>query len=161
MNENMLLYYKGVLEDLESKKAPLKAQIAELEQLIEGIRKNMPSKLLNALMTTPLASTEPEERFKNMSMRWAILQYLSEVTPESRPTSDIASSLISGGFPNSLNFNSKVSAILSQMAAKNEAVRDDQEWKISQHGRDIWEAIKVGDKYINRHLLNAASEGDV
>jgi hypothetical protein len=157
MSDSIYVYYQGVLQDLEERKAPLEAKLKEIEALMEGIQKLMPAKPLYRVSVTSL------ERYKNMSMRWAILQHLTEFADSALPTAEIANGLSTNGFEPTGSFNSKVSAILSQMVTKNEVEKDGQNWMISDHGRVMWESIKHSEKYINRHVLSSlgmVTEGD-
>jgi hypothetical protein len=158
MNE----HYQAVLNDLLQKREPLlkqmddlAAKIEEFNLLIEGIRTAMTNSALGVSGLSGSSSDvePPSSYYKHMSMRWAILRLLADhCKGEAMPTSSIADCLIRGGFAQSSNFNSKVSAILSQMLGKGEVEKKNQDWAICGHGREVWDSIKKGDKYATRHL---------
>jgi hypothetical protein len=155
MNE----HYAAVLEDLKSRRIPITTEIeslskklSEIDLLISGINNmsvDVPSSDTISLLD-PFPS--PSMPYVLMSMRWAILYMLVEHTDTALTSAEIGSRLIKGGFNESSNFNSKVSAILSQMLVRTEVEKAEMGWVSSKHGEDVWKNIKIGDKFKNRHL---------
>lgn len=131
------------IDDLSKKVDQLSGVIAGLQEMLE-----LP---IERVALKAESSAEQDLPYKNMSMRWGVLNLLSEHTDHPLPTAEIAARLVAGGYPQSTNFNSKVSAILSQMLSKLEVAKDGQDWCIRQHGKEVWESIKRGEKYLNRH----------
>jgi len=87
-----------------------------------------------------------------MSVRWAVLFYLAEYSNAPQPIGAIADALKNGGsYSKAQSFNSNVSAVLSQMAAKGEIKKDDDGFALTDHGRAIWHGIRNSEKFINRH----------
>jgi hypothetical protein len=154
--KNMNEHYIAVLADLTARRKPIASEInalakrlEELDALINGIQ-SVAVKTDKAASDTP-GPLDSTVDYSDMSMRWAILYMLTEHTTNTLTTAEISSRMTAGGFILSPNFNSKVSAILSQMSAKDEVERDEFGWAISTHGKEVWKSIKVGDKFINRH----------
>ena len=68
------------------------------------------------------------------------------------PTGQIANALREGGAANAKkpNFNSIVSAILSQMVAKGELLRTGSGFTVTATGRSAWDAIEKSERFVNR-----------
>ncbi len=157
-------HFVGVLTTFETKEQNLTKQIGELQSELnryQGLITDL-KKELEQISSTSIGFAVQEllnakdDPYKNMSMRWAILYLLAEHTDTALPTAEIASRILAGGdFTNSSNFTSKVSAILGQMVAKGELERFGPDWRILPLGREIWETIKKGEKFLNRHTHGA------
>lgn len=145
----------AVYEHLDQKRQKLKKEYEEVELTLLGIRREIAA--LRVMQAPLFSEAERPERmkFQNISMRWAILWFLSEsVGPLHTP--NIADGLRAGGVSERPNFNSIVSAILSQMGQKGEVERTDSGHQLTDDGRQIWEGIQRSDKFLNRHTVPAS-----
>ena len=103
-----------------------------------------------------------EGMYARISVRWAIFFYLAEHVKE-RPQAigSIAAALKAGGSATKgQNFNSNVSAVLSQMVAKGELTKSDEGFAISDLGWAAWHAIKNSEKFITQ-AVPVSEEGEV
>lgn len=156
-SDQMDEHYRAVLRDLEQRQLACQKELAELEQTISAIRNLLPSAqpqldlAANRMMRS--AQDNASGKYANMSVRWAVLNLLAENAPGPMPTSEIASSLLKGGIrSSSRNFNSNVSAVLSTMANTREEVETvEGNYKITEHGREVWNAIKLSEPYRTRN----------
>jgi hypothetical protein len=156
--KNMNEHYSAVIADLNARRKPIMSeidsltkQLGQLDSLIAGIKTHGGSDEMYIRPQMTVHIGWEADTYTDMSMRWAIMYMLAEHTQKQLPTAEIGPRLIAGGFVESPNFNSKVSAILSQMQGKNEVSRSDEGWGITTAGRDVWKNIKSGDKFITRH----------
>ena len=97
-------------------------------------------------------------KYSNMSVRWAILKLLGEDTHNPMATGDVATELEKGGVTTrGQRFASIVSAVLSDMKNKKEEVEttDDGMYRLSENGRQVWEAVKNSARYLNRTSTSA------
>jgi hypothetical protein len=145
MNAN----YHAVLADLEAKKDRLTKELKIVGDAIAGIRSLMGAAVVHppafvspvgwGQMAQPI--TRAEDRFADISVRWAVLWLLSEADHSMR-TADIVEALRDGGYPQkSPNFSNAVSAVLSNMKGKGE-VSGLGEYALTETGRAVWNGIR-------------------
>jgi hypothetical protein len=144
----------AVQEHLDRKRQKLKREYEEIEATLAGIRREIATQRTTQATLFPEAERSPARaKFQNISMRWAILWLLSE-TLGSLQTPTVADSLRNGGVAERQNFNSIVSAILSQMAQKGEVERIDNAYQLTDSGRQVWDGVQRSEKFLNRHLIS-------
>lgn len=157
VQQTLLNHLMASYEHLESKRLRLRKEYEELDATLQGLRKEIVK--LRGIQPQLFPSSAIPERsvYQNISIRWAILWLLSEaVGPMTTP--NIADALRNGGVAERPNFNSIVSAILSQMAQKAEVERIDNAWLLTIPGRSVWDSIKRSDKFLNRHNVPIQEE---
>ena len=144
-SEEMSKHYQAVLNDLEQRRQHCQKELAELEQAIAFMRKPFPPQAAHNVYPG---------KYSNMSVRWAILNLLAEDAAAPMPTSEVAEALQEGGISSrGKNFSSNVSAVLSQMTReRNETEQVGGGYRISEHGREVWEGIKNTEQYQTRQL---------
>lgn len=140
--------YHAVLEDLEKQRNEYLFKVREVEIAISSLRKLMPEEVRAVAAAVEIARPAPlirSQKFANMSVRWAILYFLSEDATGPISTGAIAEALVAGGITSaSKNFAGNVSAILSDMNHnKNEVISTDSGWVISDKGKSAWIHIKA------------------
>lgn len=99
--------------------------------------------------------------FKGLSVRWSILWLLFDYVSNPMPVSEIAQTLRQRGIESkSQNFNSNVSAVLSQMSAKDppEVESDGGHFRLTKHGREIWSGIQEAHPKFREHLAKLEAE---
>lgn len=160
MEDALINKLLAVYEHLEAKRQRLRREHEEIEATLAGIRKEIAALRVVQPHLFPEVEGPASMTYRNISLRWAILWILSEaVTPQT--TTGIADLLRQGGVPERRNFNSIVSAILSQMASKTEIQREGNGYKLTDTGRSAWEAIRRSERFLNRHLsLDRNGEGE-
>lgn len=160
MDETLLDQLKAVYEHLEAKRQRLKREHDEIEVTLAGLRREIGILRNIQPQLFPAASIPERAIYQNISIRWAILWFLSEsVGPVQTPV--IANALRNGGVAERPNFNSIVSAILSQMAQKAELERAGEGgYQLTDIGRAVWDGIKRGEKFLNRHSSPVGIEAD-
>ena len=173
--------YAIVLKDLNDQRQALKAECvrlerecAEIDQLIEGIRKRLPvvevarrertyvlspevlqdvafgtptttPPVAGTLTTTPLLA--------GMSMRWGILTVLGADGVWLMPAANVVELLRKGGLQAKEDkLKSNVSAVLSRMVANGELTNSGSSYEITKRGRDALALIHVGTKATFQNL---------
>lgn len=159
--ENMLDHYQAVLRDLEQRRTRLQAELKDVEETAGRIRKLMSPQvsLFGPTPTIPVPSVAvSQSRYSGMSVRWAILCLLAEDAPRPLGTGEIAQILRDGGITSqSRSFNSNVSAVLSVMANnRGEVETIEGGYRLTAHGRDVWNGIKLTPQYQNRLSAGAS-----
>jgi hypothetical protein len=157
MDTSLIDNLMAVQEHLDRKRQKLKRDYEEIEATLSGIRREIAAQRTGQAALFPEVERAPARtKFQNISMRWAILWLLSEsLGPMQTPS--IADALRDGGVAERPNFNSIVSAILSQMAQKREVERiDSSGYQLTDDGRQIWEGVQRSEKFLNRHLISAS-----
>jgi hypothetical protein len=160
--DNVMDHYQAVLSDLELRRSRCQKELADLEQTIAGIRKLLASSA-SLFVGTPITSrtaepsSNPEEKYANMSQRWAILKFLAEDATGPMKAAEIAIALLNGGVrSNGKDFAGNVSAVISTMKAKGEVEQaEDGGHRLTDNGRLAWAAIKHSPKYVNRGAVSA------
>ena len=167
--------YSVVLRDLEERHHKYEEEITRKIQerdTLAGIIKNLRLFMLSSQQSLPFIHSRPipdadlgcppskDEQavgiYTNLSTRWAILYLLGEIAPnEVMGRSDIAKMLTDGGITSSAqNFASNVSAVLSGMVNERKEVEQvDGGFRITGHGRDVWEGIKQTPQWRSRNSV--------
>ncbi|MFI5087382.1 MAG: hypothetical protein ACHP7I_03225 [Terriglobales bacterium] len=149
--DNLLEHYQIVLQDLERKRAKYKADLADIEQAIGGIRKLMAT---NASLFAAMPQQAQPAKYAGMSVRWAIMNFLAEDVGNVPivDTATIAQALLNGGITSrGQNFNSNVSAVLSTMKERGEVEQlETGSYQLTPHGANVWHTIKLTPQYRNR-----------
>jgi hypothetical protein len=151
MEERLLDNLIAVYEHLERKRMRLKKEYDEVEETLAGVRREIAVFRNVQPQLFPEADRPQRAMFQNISMRWAILWLLSENAAGPATTPNVADLLRDGGFAERPNFNSIVSAILSQMVGKGEVAKTDGGYVLTHNGASAWDAIRRSDKFLNRH----------
>jgi hypothetical protein len=149
MNE----HYAAVLADLRQRRAKLETDLRDVEAAISGIQR-----LVNTATQGPpsqdiavhqSAQTERDTvRFRNISVRWGVLWFLSEAESFVK-TGEIAAALLDGGYKSeAVRFPNMVSAVLSAMKTKDEVQTNAEGgYRLTERGRNTWAAIRQGAKF--------------
>lgn len=147
--------YDVVLRDLESERQQVQEQLgalgARLKDLNHGIhvltQRINPDATISSQATLP--SRPPNQKYANMSVRWAILDLLSGST--AMATAEIADALISAGVQTrAANFANNVSAVLSTtMKEQHGEVQQlpDGKWELTDKGHEAIEYIRTTPKF--------------
>ena len=150
--DNIMEHYNAVLRDIRAKQAKYRQELAELDQAEIAIGKLLASQ---ASLFTAIPQSNPAARYSNMSVRWAVLNLLSEDATGPLATPEIARRLEEGGITTKgARFSSIVSAVISTMKAKGE-VEGEGTYQLTQMGREAWQHIKITPRYMNRGLSSA------
>jgi hypothetical protein len=147
-------HYRAVLEDLQRQRNLLNLKITEIDQAISSLHRLIPEDVKPDMpvQAHPKPYVAPGQlslgtvgRYSGMSVRWAILNLLSEDATGPMGTGEIAVALRQGGITsNAANFAGNVSAILSVMSKqKGEATAVEDGWVISPIGRQAWAHIRA------------------
>jgi len=163
MDKDLYDHYKAVLaaeeteaKQLESEKQRIEAKlevvhasIARILAKLSAYEEAIAPKTIN-LFAAPLVVPE-RLKYAGMSVRWGILNLMADSGVDQLGTTNIADALIAGGVrSNGQNFNANVSAVVSEMhRKKNELEPGDADgtYRITQHGREVWESIKHTPQY--------------
>ncbi len=149
-------HYTAVIDDLRRRRGKLETEIREIDALIRSLERVASAPAGPALSTPPpsavaeLATKVPtNRRYSNISVRWAVLWYLTEFAEGDQKTAEIASALESGGnHSGASRFGNAVSAVLSTMKSKDEVeIGTDGGYRVSDVGRRNWTHIKLGKKF--------------
>jgi hypothetical protein len=145
-------HYKAVLDDFLQQRRQHQLKIEEIDSAITVLRRMWPVESGVSVSTAGLAS-KPDElpytvtagKYTGMSVRWAVLNLLSEDTTKPLTTGLIADALEAGGIvSSSKTFAGNVSAVLSGMNhERNEVISTNDGWIISDKGREVWAHIKA------------------
>jgi hypothetical protein len=155
----MTIDFREVLRQLEERKSyrevEFKREMEGIEETISGLKKMLAGQSQPPLFAiTPQHVAEiPAGKFADMSVRWAILNFLAEDAVGPMPTGKIAEALEAGGLrsKSGKSFSSNVSAILSVMAKhRGEVEGIDGGFRLTQSGRSAWEAIQNTPQYASR-----------
>ncbi|HWT65986.1 MAG TPA: hypothetical protein VN151_07710 [Terracidiphilus sp.] len=155
MEETLLNNLLAVYDHLEHKRQKLKKEYEDVEQVLTGVRREISALKATQALLFPESERPERKKYQNISMRWAILWHLSEsVGPLQTPT--VADGLREGGVSERPNFNSIVSAILSQMSQKSEVERVEGGYRLTNSGQQTWDGIRRSEKFLNRHTVPAS-----
>jgi|SRR5271157_347088 len=156
--ENMLDHYNAVMRDLEQRISRCEQEMRGYRETLSQIRK-LASAQTSLFVSAPTSNVPSvavsQARYSGMSVRWAILCLLAEDAPKPLGTGEIARILTDGGITSrGAKFSSNVSAVLSGMKTREPApeVEDAENggYRLTQHGRDVWNGIKLTAQYQNR-----------
>lgn len=149
ISPDLKTHYDVVIRDLESRKNTHRHAIEEHKRALEEIDQTISGiKNLNARMNGSQAwgiSPAAGQKYTTISMRWAILHILGEFH-DPMTSADIAEALKAGGANSrGKNFNSNVSAVLSNMKSAREEVTLSKsgKWAITETGRSMLDHIKA------------------
>lgn len=163
-NEN----YAIVLKDLESRHRQCEELIEQkrqeqqtLSSLISNLRSIMPSSQL----PLPIRAQHPSYgavpaheleisagKFVGISVRWAILYLLCELSDVPMATSEISKALLNGGMTSSArNFNANVSAVISGMVnGRKEVSLVEGKYQATDLGQDLFHGVQQTPQWIAR-----------
>ena len=160
MAEGLGIHYRAVLDDLQQRKQAYKDSIVELDRIIASMLQQLEAVAPSGSDFPAPGNDEPVVlgEYSDMSVRWAILKLLGEDTHNPMATGDVATALEKGGVTTrGQRFASIVSAVLSDMKNKKQEVEtaDDGMYRLSENGRQAWEAIKNSVRYQDRPSASA------
>jgi hypothetical protein len=153
--------YEKLLKDLEEQRAKreqeFKIEMEGLDEAISGLKKILGNQQPVAPQPQAAVVTTPEGSYAGMSVRWGILNLLGEHSNGALPTARIADALKTGGITSSgQNFNSNVSAVISDMTNKRlELESTESGYRLTDNGKSAWAAIKRTPQYVNRLSVTA------
>ena len=168
MNTEMQGHYQAVLIAERAERERIKGELSRLNQqlkLKEGVIATLTAAIeaeeaASRALAKPLPFATPvglgtvpaNAVFVGISVRWAILCLMSDYAREPMSTSDMAEALGAGGVRSgSVNFNSNVSAVVSDMVKNRKELEPvDTKYQITQQGRDVWKSIKDSRQYRQR-----------
>lgn len=166
MNNDLQAHYEAVLNAERAECERLRTEIKRFTQLLkqkEGVVAALASSLstddaMARILVKPLPFPQApitEARFEGISVRWAILSLMTDHTPDgdSLTPAQMSEALVAGGVRSGgVNFAANVSAVVSAMKAKNELepTGEGGTYRVTAHGRDVWQTIKVSRMYRNR-----------
>lgn len=137
--------YRAVLDDLLLQRNHYQFRITEIESGIAALRRLMPHEQSQVAKPRqePLLNVA-EGKYAGMSVRWGILELLTEDATGPMTTGQIADALRAGGTKSDgKNFASNVSAILSDMnRVRGEVESGPEGFTITASGRNAWIHIK-------------------
>ena len=177
--------YEVVLKDLEEKHHHCGEMIQRytdeqkaLVEAISTIRRFVPTTQEALPFPSPARETVTQERvsrkvmpppaapgfgiYSGISTRWAILFLFAENATGPMGRTDIAKVLTDGGITsNAQSFASNVSPVSSGMAKERnevEQVGDSGLYQITEHGREVWNGIKLSAQWRSRSVNNAQAQ---
>ena len=148
--------YEVVLKDLQTEQqqvhqqlAPLQARLRELHNTILTLSKKISPDAPLSLSRQPTPIRQPNLKYANLSVRWAILDILYE--SEGMNTAEIAEMLRENGVrTKAANFVNNVSAVLSTtMKERHTEVQQlsDGRWKLTENGKNAIDYIRTTSKF--------------
>lgn len=153
---NLAEHYRAVLADLQARKTRLIQEASELDPMISLTRRllgehgwqlGLPMSLSTPQTLMPAPASSDHHRFGNISVRWSVLWYLSELEGFTK-ASEITRGLKAGGYKSdSPNFGNIVAAVLSGLKTKGEVESSDLGYRLTASGHDVWSAIKSSAKF--------------
>jgi hypothetical protein len=162
----MLEHYQAVLADLTGKRDRVARELKDLDAGIAAIQRLMgpatspsispsawapPSEALPGSFraATTVRDHEPAINYNAMSLRWAVLAFLSDVATEPMGTGQIAEALRERGIQRETQspFGNVVSAVLSNLKAKGEVTTENGLHVLTDAGRSMWNHIKHSQKF--------------
>lgn len=148
MDEQVRKSYEISLRDLEQRCSEAKRQLATIQTRLKELHQT--AQMIHSLlhesdgMQMALLPNPETTKYAALSVRWAILSFLSDAK-QPLTAQEIADALITGGIQTEAsNFTNNVSSVLSQMRAKTpaEVATADGKWIISDNGRSAWRHIQ-------------------
>jgi hypothetical protein len=147
---NQAEHYRAVLDDLQKQRELHQFKITEIDKAVASLHRLIPEDAKQELPTpdysnVPINPVPQSGRYSGMSVRWAILNLLSEVATGPMNTGEIAAALREGGvLSGAAKFAGNVSAVLSVMCKqKGEVTSNGNGWVISAIGRQAWAHIRA------------------
>ncbi|HWY19817.1 MAG TPA: hypothetical protein VNX26_01285 [Candidatus Acidoferrum sp.] len=147
-------HYDAVLHDLEAQRTDVQQQVSTLQARLNDLHHSIStiSKCLipDTASSSPLPPSRPaSDKYAFMSVRWAILDLLSDSQPKTTP--EIAEALIAAGVKTrAANFANNVSAVLSTaMRDQHAEVRQvpDGKWELTEKGKDASDYIRSTPRF--------------
>lgn len=142
--------YERMLHDLEFQQQKLQTELAKVEEAITTLQELIHPEPITEIVSV-YVSPAPEiaaDTFTNMSVRWAVLKYLSS-SRQAMKTTDIADALDKGGNPRASK--TTVSAVVSDMVNnRHELASVEDGYKLTDTGKAVWAAIEHSSRYRNR-----------
>lgn len=143
-------HYRAVLDDLQRQRDLHQLKMGEIDRAIAALHHLIPEDAKEALPTpnysnVPTTCVVNAGKYAGMSVRWAILNLLSEDATGPMSTGEIADALRHGGITSAgRNFSANVSAVLSDMNNKRgEVISRNDGWGISPSGKQAWAHISA------------------
>ncbi len=156
-------HYRAVLDDLQRQRDMYHLKIDEIDKAISSLHRLIPEHAKDDLPTpnyssVPSVSPVRAGKYAGMSVRWAILNLLSEDATGPMGTGEIADALRQGGITSAgKNFNANVSAVLSNMNnERNEVLSNEKGWVIAPAGRQAWAHIRVKRAAQQQELISSS-----
>jgi hypothetical protein len=160
MNESLREHLLATIAHLSTKRSHLLVQLQEIEEVLKSLRREEES-----LPSTPrIVFPEPprDGEYAKISVRWAVFLFLAEHANGPHPLGRIADALREGGSASKAqSFNSNVSAVMSQMVTKNELLKTEEGFSLTDHGKAVWHGIKNSEKFVNRNDQNVQSQPEL
>ena len=153
--------YQRTLSDLQMRRSKCIEELRKLDDAIQALTATMPS---SAPVITPstvsridrdeeisLPDEQPDELYKSMSVRWAILKLFCEhLEPGVTAATPIISALLQQG-GNAKATKPTVSAVISDMVnIRKELDSNESGYQLTANGRAAWNAISRSTKYLSR-----------
>jgi hypothetical protein len=146
-------HYEFVKNSLEMQRDDVQQQVANLQIRLNDLHHSIStiSKCLTPDTDAPSSRPpSPTRSYANISVRWAILDLLSDSQP--RTTAEIAETLLAAGIrTRATNFANNVSAVLSTTMLKepHTEVRQltDGKWELTEKGKAAIDYIRSTPKF--------------
>jgi hypothetical protein len=146
-------HYEAVLQHLEAQRDEVQQQVAALQARLNDLHHSIStiSSTLNVetpSLTAPPNSRPANQKYANMSVRWAILDWLNDTQPQS--TSEIADALLTAGVrTRAANFANNVSAVLTGMRDMEHEVQQvaDSKWELTDKGKSCIAYLRGTPKF--------------
>ena len=153
---NVKASYEVVLHDLEAERlqvqeelGKMQARLKELHNSISTLARRINPDALSP--SNPLTPSRPSnQKYVNMSVRWAILDLLND--SQAMTTADIAEALLAAGVQTkAANFANNVSAVWSTTMKEQPHVEvtqlPDGKWQLTDSGKRAIEYIRTTGKF--------------
>jgi hypothetical protein len=148
--EFLKTHYEAVLDDLKKERLDIQQNLASLNLRMRELNGSIDT-LEKRINPDPFsaAGRPSQQRYANISVRWAILDLL--FNSKALLTSEIAEALKAGGVQTkAANFANNVSAVLTTtMKDRHDEVRQlpDGRWELTETGRSAIEYIRTSPKF--------------
>lgn len=150
-------HYEAVLHDLQAEHQQVQQQVGSLQARLKELHNSISTlaKRLNPdappSSYSPAPSRPPNQKYANMSVRWAILDLLAD-SQKAMTTAEIADALLAAGVQTrAANFANNVSAVLSTtMREDHNEVQQlpDGKWELTEKGKEAIEYIRTTPKFL-------------
>lgn len=149
MSNDLYDHYRVVLGDLQRRRVALHTELREVETLIDGIGRQIPSSAgPHITKDEHTANTHKPYNYGKMSVRWGVLAYLAEGASVPVKTPQIAAALLEGGYQSGgANFANIVSGVLSTLKSKGEVELVEEGYRLTGSGVAAWKHIKTSPKF--------------
>ena len=155
LSSELKAHYDAVLHDLESEKVEVQQQVGALQARLKELHTSILTLSKRLDPNTPLSpssisSRPPNQKYSNISVRWAILDLLND--SPAMATAEIADTLLKSGIQTrATNFANNVSAVLTTtMKEEHQEVQQlpDGKWELTDKGKDAIEYIRTTSKFL-------------